>query len=79
MGKIVFWLVVVFVVLLALRLVNVANAKRRRDEAAAAGRRPTGGDRMVRCVRCGLYLPQAEAASSTAGYVCADGRCAERR
>ncbi len=79
MGKIVFWLVVAFVVLLGLRLLNVASAKRRRDEAAAAGRPGTGGDRMVRCVRCGLYLPQAEATSSAAGYVCADGRCAERR
>ena len=78
MGKIVFWLVVVFVVLLGLRLMNLAAAKRRRDEAAA--RRPAAtADRMVRCVRCGLYLPQAEAAPSAAGYVCADGRCSERR
>jgi hypothetical protein len=79
MGKIVFWLVVVFVVLLGLRLLNVANAKRRRDEAAGKGRPASGGDHMVRCVRCGLYLPQAEAKSSAAGYVCADGRCADRR
>jgi len=79
MGKVIFWLVVVFVVLLGLRLLNVASAKRRRDEAAAASRKASAGDRMVRCIRCGLYLPQAEAASSAAGYVCADGRCAERR
>jgi hypothetical protein len=77
-GKIIFWLVVVFVVMLGLRLLSFATAKRRHDQTAA--RRPAPpGDRMVRCVRCGLYLPQAEAASSTAGYVCADGRCAERR
>ena len=78
MGKVVFWLIVVFVVMLGLRLLNVANARRRRDEAAAKGR-PATGDHMVRCVRCGLYLPQAEATSSAAGYVCADGRCADRR
>ncbi len=35
MGKVIFWIVVVFVVLFVLRLVNAASGKRRRDEAAS--------------------------------------------
>ncbi len=78
MGKVVFWIVVVFVVLLGLRLVNVAEAKRRaRDAARTNG--PAPNDTMVRCARCGVYLPRAEALPSGSGYLCGDPGCSARR
>jgi hypothetical protein len=80
MGKVVFWIVVVFAVLLVLRLVNAAKAKRRAEEArrdAAPGGRPA--EAMVRCVRCGVFLPRAEAKFGPAGPVCSDPACAKRR
>ena len=60
MTKIMFWIVIIFAVLFALRLINVAKAKRR---AATPQRRrpPPPADTMVRCVRCGVYLPQTDA------------------
>ena len=54
MGKIIFWLVVIFVVLLVLRLINVA-ASRSRDGPAASKRNPREAA-MIRCVDCGVYL-----------------------
>lgn len=78
MGRVIFWIVVVFVVLFGLRILNAGKAKRRRDEARGA---EGGGkaDEMVRCVRCGLFLPRAEATRAPGGFACADGRCADRR
>ena len=78
MGKVIFWIVVVFVVLFVLRLVNAATGKRRRDEAVSRSG-GTPADRMVRCLHCGLFLPQAEAKAAPGGFVCADGRCGQRR
>ena len=60
MGKIIFWIVVIFVVLFVLRLVNAGQGAATRratgDGAQRAGREP-----MVRCVRCGVFLPRADA------------------
>jgi uncharacterized protein len=80
MGKVLFWVVVVFAVLFALRLYNAAKAKRRADAAREAERKPTDveGDPMVRCARCGIYLPRAEAAAQGTGYVCREPTCARR-
>lgn len=76
MAKIIAWLIVIFVVLLALRMINLRNARaRQKSEATGAGRR-TGTEPMVRCVRCGVYLPRVEAQSVSGGYVCATGQCA---
>jgi hypothetical protein len=76
MAKIIAWLIVIFVVLLALRMINLRNARaRQKSEAAGVGKR-TGTEPMVRCVRCGVYLPRAEAQSVSGGYVCAAGQCA---
>ena len=81
MGKIIFWIVVFFVVLLALRLLNVAAAKKR-----AAGERP-GDDAKraelpaeptVRCIDCGTYLPKSEAKPAPGGYRCGDSGCTRR-
>ena len=76
MGKILFWLVVFFVVLFALRLLNVANRRRKRAPPAA-GRPPTAGA-MIRCVDCGVYLPSAEAKPSARGPLCGDPQCVRR-
>ena len=78
MGKIVFWLVVFFVVLLVLRLINVANSRsRQRDD-----QRPTRGSAekpMTQCVECGVYLPSADAQSGPRGPLCGDPQCVKRR
>lgn len=78
MAKIIAWLIVIFVVLLALRLVNFRNARRRAREQAKKAGEPAakGGESMVRCVRCGIYLPQNEARSVRGGYACVGGECA---
>ena len=76
MAKIVFWIVLVFAVLLGLRLVNAAKAKRRADLARRSGTAPA--EQMVRCERCGVFLPRADAAPAPGGFVCGDARCAGR-
>ena len=75
MSKIVASLILIFVVLLALRLIGLRNARRRRAEAPPSDK---AGAPMVRCVRCGVFLPRAEAAAVEGGYACADGRCLQR-
>jgi uncharacterized protein YpmB len=79
MAKIIAWLIVVFIVLLALRLVNFRNARARREREEAkqaAVPKAKGGVPMVRCIRCGIYLPQTEARSVRGGYACVAGECA---
>jgi hypothetical protein len=77
MGKILFWLVVFFVVLFALRLVNVAKS-RSRDRAPGRPPKAIEGS-MSRCVDCGVYLPSADAIAGPRGPLCGDPQCAERR
>ena len=76
MGKIIFWLIVFFVVLLALRLLNVANSRSRGD-APRSGRKAQDAA-MTRCVNCGVYLPSAEAIQSLREPVCGDPQCLPR-
>lgn len=76
MGKIIVWLILIFVVLLALRLIGLRNARVRRGPAAPATGASAGAP-MVRCVRCGVFLPRAEAAAVSGGYACAEGQCAK--
>jgi len=80
MSKVLFWIVVVFAVLFVLRLYNASKAKRRADDAREAARKTTAatGDAMVRCTRCGVFLPKTEATAVTTGYVCSDPACARR-
>ena len=77
--KLLLWVIVIGVALLALRLVNIAAARRR--AAAAAGATPPGAraDKMVRCVRCGVYVPSADAKPGPAGLTCGDPVCIEQR
>lgn len=76
MGKIILWLVVFFVVLLALRLVNVANSRSRSRGAGSAKAKDAP---MVRCVNCGVYLPSTDARQSPRGPLCGDPQCAHSR
>ena len=78
MGKIVFWLVVVFVVLFALRLLNASKRKARDARARAAPGAPAASA-MVRCVECGVFLPQADARAVPAGFHCGTVNCAQHR
>jgi hypothetical protein len=76
MGKVILWIVIVFVVMLILRAVNATKAARTtRDNAKP----PAGGKSlMVQCVECGVYLPQAEAKAGPRGPCCGDDACRER-
>ena len=77
MGKIIFWLVVFFVVLLVLRLINVAASRSRSGPASTRG--STRDAAMTRCVDCGIYLPSADATTSPRGPLCGDPQCVARR
>jgi hypothetical protein len=77
--KIIFWIVVVFVVLFALRLINVAKARRTEGgERQTQNKQPKAADAMVRCSECGIFLPKAEALASPQGFRCSDPDCAKR-
>jgi hypothetical protein len=70
-GKIVFWLIVVFVGLFVLRLYNYHQLQKR--NAAKRARRdaaPKLAEPMVRCVRCGVFLPKSDARRLPAGFAC---------
>jgi uncharacterized protein len=75
MSKILLWVAIVLVALVGLRLLNVAKAKRRTARPDTGTRRSPPGEAMVRCARCGVYLPRAEATSGPAGPTCGDPRC----
>jgi hypothetical protein len=74
MGKIVFWLVVIFAVLLVLRLVNASQNRTRRGPARS-GANSRKQDAMVRCSNCGVYLPSADAKLGPNGPLCGDPQC----
>ncbi len=80
MGKVIFWVIVVFAVLFALRLLSTAQAKSaaRKRDADARAESERRGEPMVRCVNCGVYLPQGEALPVPQGFRCRDGQCASR-
>jgi hypothetical protein len=78
-GKIVFWLVVVFAVLLVLRLVNTAKSRGRAGRGAAGRPGASPPSPMVRCVECGVFLPQADARPVPQGFHCGQVNCAQQR
>jgi uncharacterized protein len=77
MIRILLWIAIVFVLLFGLRLLNVAKAKRR---SGAAQRGPGGApaETMVRCARCGVYLPQKDAIPGPAGQTCGEPACRQQ-
>jgi hypothetical protein len=79
-GKIIFWIVVVFVVLFGLRLMNAAKGNRRaRDTVSGAKKSGAPAETMVKCDNCGVFLPRGDARPVAGGYVCGDPGCAARR
>ena len=64
MGKIIFWIVIAFAVLFALRMVNVAKARARRGRA---GEPPKAVESMVKCSSCGVFLPRPDARITASG------------
>ena len=78
MGKILFWLVVVFAVLFVLRLVNVGKSRARNAASRKAADVPPAAA-MVRCVECGVFLPQADARPVPTGFHCGTVNCAQHR
>jgi uncharacterized protein len=81
LGKLVFWIVVIFGLLLVLRIVNMAQARKRHDEARrrASPDAKSKPQAMVRCARCGVYLPKDEARFGPEGLVCGDPGCRKGR
>jgi hypothetical protein len=76
MGKVIFWLVLVFGVLFALRLLNAS--KLRRGSKDAPGRGPADMA-MIKCAECGVFLPSTDATTSPDGYRCGDPACPNRK
>ena len=78
MGKVVFWIVVVFAVLFLLRLYNAAQlskkTKAKADADAKAASAPPG-EQMVRCAHCGIFLPRSEALLIGGNVRCRDPAC----
>ncbi len=81
MGKLIFWLVVVFGGLLVLRLISVAKHGSGRSSGSPRAGERNGGKpaAMIRCVDCGVFLPSTAAVRSPRGPVCGDPQCARRR
>ena len=75
--KILLWIGIIVAVLLALRMLNVAKAKRRVDATGASP--PPPAETMVRCRRCGVYLPQKDATPGPAGLTCGEPACLRQR
>lgn len=71
MSRLIFWIVLAFVVLFAVRLYGSAQAKKRRDAEAARG---IGGP-MVRCASCGVFVPKADALPGPDGFRCREPAC----
>ena len=81
MGKIVFWIVVFFVILLGLRFLNVAKSRRssRDRERRERTRELPPAEPTVRCEACGVYLPKAQPQAPDTGFRCGAPGCPRRR
>ena len=75
MGKVIFWMVVVFAVLFCLRMFNVAQQKKRERRDAPPAPGAGAGEPMVRCTRCGIFLPRSEAQLIEGKVRCRDQDC----
>ena len=80
MGKVIFWLAVVFAVLFALRMWNVAKLRAERKDASNPGNSPRPGRHADDQVRdCGVFLPRTDATTAPDGYRCGDPACPNRK
>ncbi|HSS71756.1 MAG TPA: PP0621 family protein [Casimicrobiaceae bacterium] len=73
MVKLIAWIILIFVVLFALRMIGVRNARKR---ARASATTKQIAEPMVRCLRCGIFLPRNEARPVDGGFACTSGSCA---
>jgi uncharacterized protein len=78
MAKVVAWLILIFVVLFALRIINARKARSRNAGGAAGSAGDIASQPMVRCARCGVFLPRNDALPVAGGYACTDSECAKR-
>ena len=76
MGKVIFWIVIVFAVLFVLRLLNAQKARQARD--ASGGTRTGSAHPTVRCASCGVYVPRSDAKPGRSGLTCGDPVCLSR-
>ena len=73
MGRIIFLLVIAFLVWLVFR--GFFRAQTRREAEVPAPRSDKGED-MVACARCGVNLPRSEAKTEGNAFICRDNpRC----
>jgi hypothetical protein len=80
MSKFIFWLVIAFGILFALRLINTAKArKRERDARSRDPVTPPKVEATVRCARCGVFLPKDDARFGPNGITCGDPSCNKGR
>lgn len=56
--KFLIWFIIILVGLTATRLFNARQARRTAPQPAKTD---SGAEHMVRCARCGIYLPRSEA------------------
>jgi len=75
--KILLWIGIIVAVLFALRLLNVAKARRGANPTGASP--PPPAETMIRCSRCGVYLPQKDATPGPAGPTCGEPACLRQR
>lgn len=68
MGKLLFWIAVILVVLFVVRLINHQKSRAAKSADPASSNKnpsqPPGlgkAEEMVRCAHCGVYLPRSEA------------------
>jgi hypothetical protein len=78
LSKLIFWIVVVFAVLFAVRLLNAAKARRRAEPTPPGAHDKEVAASMVQCAECGVYLTKADARLLPQGFGCGDPRCAHR-
>ena len=76
MGKLIFWIIVIFAVLLVLRMFNLRQQKKKHQADRAPGPSAAAGQPMVRCARCGVYLPRSDALLIDGTLRCHDKDCA---
>jgi formylmethanofuran dehydrogenase subunit E len=70
MARVIAWLVLIFMVLFALRVIASRTTRARRKASVQNAVKP-----MVRCARCGVFLPREEAKENGGGFVCAGAGC----
>ncbi|MBI3147400.1 MAG: hypothetical protein HYZ17_02670 [Betaproteobacteria bacterium] len=72
MGKLLLLIIGIFLVLFAVRLYHARQGTSRPRTPEAA---PPVDEKMVRCERCGVYLPRSESQLVSGRHYCRDPGC----